>query len=119
MMLFDRITFGTLALLLIRIYTLLKRRVWIADAPDRNSRVLIPQSIIFGVEIEDRYIDRFEVKVVGSSEVHQELWIPATDLAEFNRYIIGKIKIVAAYYGDRFKLKIDPATNLPLTISQS
>jgi hypothetical protein len=114
MMLFDRITFGTLALLLIRIYTLLKRRVWIADAPDRNSRVLIPQSIIFG-----RYIDRFEVKVVGSSEVHQELWIPATDLAEFNRYIIGKIKIVAAYYGDRFKLKIDPATNLPLTISQS
>lgn len=48
----------------------------------------------FGVSTE--YLQRYEVKTVGSS-LHQEYWIPAEDLPEFNRHIVGKIEIVAEF----------------------
>lgn len=70
-------------------------------------------------DVDDTYISQFEIKVVGSSDVHQELWIPAEELAEFNRYILGGIKVVAAYYGDNFVGKIDSNTNLPVNIDRS
>jgi hypothetical protein len=70
-------------------------------------------------DVDDAYISQFEIQIVGSSQVHQELWIPAEDLAEFNRHILDEIKIVAAYYGDGFTLAIDPATNMPATIQAS
>ena len=62
------------------------------------------------------FVTQFEIQIVGSSQVHQELWIPAEYLAEFNRHILGKIAVVAAYYGDSFIHDIDPASNLPATI---
>jgi hypothetical protein len=70
-------------------------------------------------DVDDAYISQFEIKIVGSSQVHQELWIPAENLAEFNQHILGKIEIVTAYYGDKFKIDIDPDTNLPITIQTS
>jgi hypothetical protein len=47
------------------------------------------------------------------------LWIPAEDLAEFNQHILGKIEVVAAYYGEGFAIEIDPGTNMPATIQTS
>ena len=44
-------------------------------------------------KIDDSYISQFTVQTVGAS-YHQEFWIPAEDLAEFNRHIIGKIQIL-------------------------
>ncbi|MBO0725121.1 MAG: hypothetical protein J2P52_05950 [Blastocatellia bacterium] len=35
---------------------------------------------------------------VGSS-IHQEYWIPAEDLQEFNRNIVGLIEVIAEYQG--------------------
>jgi hypothetical protein len=70
-------------------------------------------------DVNDAYISQFEIQIVGSSQVHQELWIPAEDLAQFNRHILGEIIIVAAYYGDGFIGKIDANTNLPVTIDRS
>jgi hypothetical protein len=67
-------------------------------------------------DVDDIYISQFEIQIVGSSQVHQELWIPAEDLAEFNRHILGEIKIVTAYYGDGFIHEIDRDSNLPATI---
>ena len=64
-------------------------------------------------DLEDSYISRFEVHEVGKQGVHQELWVPAEELVEFNLHILGKIEIVAAYYGDGFKGELDPITNLP------
>jgi hypothetical protein len=66
-------------------------------------------------DVDDTYISRFEIKIVGGRE-HQELWIPAEDLAEFNQHILGRVTIVAAYYGNEFKYDLDPTTNLPNTI---
>ncbi len=63
-------------------------------------------------EIGGKYATRFPVQVVGGRQ-HEELWVPAEELEEFNRHIVGQIKIVAAYYGAQFTEEIDPETNLP------
>ncbi len=47
-------------------------------------------------EVDDTYIGRFEVKVVGTG-THQELWVPAGQLEAFNRHILGPIRLVATY----------------------
>src|ERR1700756_43185 len=39
---------------------------------------------------------RYPVQKVGSS-IHQELWVPAEDLAEMNRNIVGQIEVLAEY----------------------
>jgi hypothetical protein len=47
-------------------------------------------------EVERPYVDRFEVKRVGGRGI-DELWVPAEDLDEFNRHIVGPIEVVAEY----------------------
>lgn len=47
--------------------------------------------------LEDSYASRFEVHDVGKKGVHQELWVPADELVEFNLHILGRIEIAAAY----------------------
>jgi hypothetical protein len=49
-------------------------------------------------EIADEYIARREVHTVGAS-IHQEFWIPAEELDEFNRNILGPIEIIAEFHG--------------------
>ena len=44
-------------------------------------------------EIDDTYISQFSVQTVGAG-YHQEFWIPAEELDNFNRHIIGKIEII-------------------------
>ena len=44
-------------------------------------------------EIDDAYIAQFPVQTVGAG-YHQEFWIPAEELHEFNQHIIGKIKVL-------------------------
>jgi tetratricopeptide (TPR) repeat protein len=53
-------------------------------------------------KVEDEYINRFEMHAVGGSQ-HQEFWIPAEELEEFNRHILGHIKVVEAYFSDAFQ----------------
>ncbi len=53
-------------------------------------------------KMEDDYTSQFEKHTVGGSQ-HQELWIPAEEVDEFNRHIIGHIKIVEAHFGDAFQ----------------
>jgi hypothetical protein len=64
-------------------------------------------------EIDDEYAARFEVQTVGGARVHQELWIPAEDLDEFNAHIKSSIQVVAAFCGPDFKGEIDDQTHLP------
>jgi hypothetical protein len=45
------------------------------------------------------FLRRYEVQVVGGSE-HQEYWIPAEELEEFNRNIVGEIEVIAEYRGE-------------------
>jgi len=43
------------------------------------------------------FLHRYEVHQVGSA-IHQEYWIPAEDLEEFNQQIVGKIEVVAEFH---------------------
>jgi len=43
-------------------------------------------------EIDATYVKQFKVENVGGS-IHNELWVPAEELGEFNNNIIGLIQV--------------------------
>lgn len=47
-------------------------------------------------EVDDDYCAQFEIHCVGSG-YHEELWIPAEKLDEFNGHIIGKIVVIREF----------------------
>ena len=49
-------------------------------------------------EVEESYASQFEVHTVGGRQ-HQELWVLAEELENFNQQILGKIKVVGEFYG--------------------
>ena len=65
--------------------------------------------------VDDGFAKRYPVRLAGGREL-QELWVPAEELDEFNEHIDGPITVSAAWYGDRFRGPIDPATNLPKSV---
>ncbi len=44
-------------------------------------------------EIDDGFISKYRIQTVGAS-YHQEFWIPAEELDDFNNHIIGKIIVI-------------------------
>ena len=46
--------------------------------------------------VHREYGSRFRVKIVGSL-IHQELWVPAEQLEDFNNNLIGKIELIETY----------------------
>lgn len=68
-------------------------------------------------EVEDAFVSKFEVHVVGRGDVHQELWVSAEELEEFNAHIVSGITVEAAYYGAKFEGQLDPETNLPIHVN--
>jgi hypothetical protein len=47
-------------------------------------------------QLEATFAERYPVHIVGSS-MHEELWVPAEELAEFNRHIVGRIEVIATF----------------------
>jgi ADP-ribosylglycohydrolase len=48
-------------------------------------------------QVRADFLSRYSIQTVGSS-MHQEYWIPAEDLPEFNQNIVGLIEVVAEYH---------------------
>ena len=71
-------------------------------ARDWNAKSPEGAGFVTKFEVDSTYLSRFEEHVVGN-KVHRELWVPADQLAEFNRQIVGPIRLVAAYFGSAFK----------------
>jgi hypothetical protein len=46
--------------------------------------------------VRAKYLSKFKIETVGS-RVHQELWVPAEELEEFNRNIVGEIEVIAGF----------------------
>ena len=46
--------------------------------------------------VRKEFTDRYPAQTVGGS-VHKELWIPAEDLEELNRNIVGLIEVIAEF----------------------
>src|SRR5258705_137704 len=55
--------------------------------------------------VRKEFLARFKEQQVGAS-VHRELWIPADELAELNRNIVGLIEIIAEYKPEKSMSKI-------------
>jgi len=64
-------------------------------------------------EVDDALTVKYPVQVVGARE-HQELWVPAHELDDFNRHIVGRIQVIESYAGDGFDGQLDPGTHLPV-----
>lgn len=47
-------------------------------------------------EVDADFVKRYAPQVVGSA-VHRELWVPAEELEEFNRHIVGKIIVTRSF----------------------
>jgi hypothetical protein len=48
--------------------------------------------------VRSSFLRRYQIHIVGGSQ-HQEYWIPAEDVNEFNQNIVGKIEVVSEYRG--------------------
>lgn len=47
--------------------------------------------------VNKEFLDRYDVQTVGGA-IHQEYWIPAEGLPEFNRNIVGKIEVISEFH---------------------
>jgi hypothetical protein len=50
---------------------------------------------------DDAYASRFERRIVGARQ-HEELWVPAEELATFNTHLRVAIAVVSGFFGARF-----------------
>ena len=50
-------------------------------------------------EVQEDYVSRFPRQIVGG-RIHEELWVPAEELEEFNARIVGLIEVVESFGGD-------------------
>jgi hypothetical protein len=70
-------------------------------ARDWNTRSLTFAGYVTSFEVQDDYLAKFERHIVGSA-VHEEYWIPASQLTEFNQAILGQIEVDVAFFGESF-----------------
>ena len=50
-------------------------------------------------QVEKEFVAKYAPQIVGG-ETHVELWVPAEELAEFNRHIVGRIEVIAEFRPD-------------------
>lgn len=51
---------------------------------------------VLAFKVDKGYVKKFEIKNVGGY-IHDELWVPAEELEEFNSHIIGEIEVLETY----------------------
>ena len=66
-------------------------------ARDWNTRSGQRRDYVTRFTVKTDFLARYEVQTVGGS-MHQEYWIPAEDLPEFNLNIVGLIEVIAEYH---------------------
>lgn len=83
-------------------YPVLNRAYATQIARDWNTKADARAGYVTQFEIDDAYVSRFERRVVGGRQ-HEELWVPAEELDDFNRHIHAPIRVVAAFFGTDFQ----------------
>ena len=78
-------------------YPVLSEEYAIQIARDWNAKYNEPKcGYVTRFRVRKSFLDRYEVKTVGGAH-HQEYWIPADELDELNRNIVGKIEVIAEF----------------------
>jgi len=66
-------------------------------ARDWNAKYNDPKcGYVTRFRVRKAFLDQYEPQTVGGS-AHQEYWIPADELEEFNRNIVGPIEVIAEF----------------------
>jgi len=73
----------------------------IAKEWNTNDELSSNCGIVTEFEVNADYLDKFEIQNVGG-KIHNELWVPSEELESFNENIIGEIKIVNAFFGEKY-----------------
>jgi hypothetical protein len=60
---------------------------------------------VLSFDMPEEYIQKYPVQNVGG-DIHNELWVPAEELEDFNQHIIGEIKIIKSFYGNKYKTEL-------------
>jgi hypothetical protein len=76
-------------------YPVLEEEYAIQIARDWNTKDG-DSGFVLRFQVDATYIAQFEVQVAGS-RVHREYWIPAEQLTEFNRNIVGQIEVLSMF----------------------
>lgn len=71
-------------------------REWNTNDDDNGNVGYVTQ---FEVPLE--YFEKFEIQNVGAKN-HNEIWVPAEELDEFNAVMIDGIKVIKVFYGDKY-----------------
>jgi hypothetical protein len=66
-------------------------RDWNAQNPS------IGEGYVTRFAVRKSYLAKFAIQTVGST-IHQEYWIPAGELAEFNRNVVGQIEVTQQFH---------------------
>lgn len=86
-------------------YPVTNREYAVQIAKDWNTKYGSREGFVTRFEVEMEYCAKFDRKVVGGKQ-HEELWVPAEELEEFNKKIIGKIEVI-----DHFKAEGEETEN--------
>lgn len=65
-------------------------------ARDWNTKYGSKVGYVTKFDVTADYAAKFDRKIVGGRE-HEELWVPAEELPEFNSHIVGKIEVIARF----------------------
>jgi putative RNA 2'-phosphotransferase len=68
--------------------------------------------------VEADCVARYPVQTAGARQ-HQELWVPAEELDEFNRHVVGEIEVIDAFKGETCALDLDEKLHIPKAWLQS
>ena len=81
-------------------YPVLNREYAEQIARDWNTKDELSGYVGYVLEfnVDSAYLSAFEIQKVGSKN-HLEYWIPAEQLDEFNRHIVGGIRVIAEFKG--------------------
>jgi hypothetical protein len=78
-------------------YPVLSEEYAVQIARDWNARYNDPKcGYVTRFRVRRAFLEQYEPKIVGC-QAHQEYWIPAEDLEQFNQNIIGAIEVIAEF----------------------
>ena len=57
---------------------------------------------VLSFDVPEKFIQKYPVQNVGG-DIHNELWVPAGELEEFNNNIVGLIRVTGSFFGKNYK----------------
>lgn len=56
---------------------------------------------VLAFDVATEFLQQYPVQNVGAA-LHDELWIPAEELENFNQHIAGPIRLIHSFYGPQY-----------------